>query len=64
MKLVNVKKDRWDVVGLLLIVTIASSWVNHLIVCFTNESWGFLIAGAIAFPIGVVHGFGSMVGFW
>lgn len=39
-------------------------WVNHLIVCFTEGQWGFLIAGAIAAPIGIIHGWGRLFGFW
>ena len=41
-----------------------AAWVNHLIICFTNEQWGFLIAGAIFFPVAVVHGGGAFFGFW
>lgn len=33
------------------------AWLTHVIVCIKTASWGFLIAGAIAFPIGVIHGF-------
>lgn len=33
-----------------------AAWVNHLLVCFNEEAWGFLIAGAIFFPIGIFHG--------
>lgn len=49
-------------IGVLLIIFI--SWLTHLYVCFTEEAWGFLIAGAIFFPIGIVHGMGSLVGIW
>lgn len=44
----------------LAVVTIAG-WANHLLVCFNDERWGFLIAGALFFPIGVIHGWGVMV---
>lgn len=37
------------------IVPIAA-WFNHIITCFQEELWGFLIAGAIMFPIGIIHG--------
>lgn len=33
-----------------------SAWVTHIIYCFSHGAWGFLIAGAMAFPIGVIHG--------
>lgn len=41
-----------------------ASWFHHLFVCFTEGLWGFLIAGAIFFPIGIVHGFGHWIGLW
>lgn len=37
-------------------IWLVSAWVNHIITCFQTESWGFLIAGAIAFPVAVIHG--------
>lgn len=46
--------------GLLVFVLIAScigAWITHIVYCLTSERWGFLIAGAILFPIAVVHGF-------
>lgn len=42
--------------GLVLMVAPFCAWLNHIIYCFSTESWGFLIAGAIFFPIGIVHG--------
>ncbi len=41
-------------IGLALICVVA--WITHLVTCFTLGLWGFLIAGAIFFPIGVAHG--------
>lgn len=40
------------------------AWLTHIYVCFTTEAWGFLIAGAIFAPIGVIHGFGIWFGVW
>ena len=39
-------------------------WFVHLYTCFTEQLWGFLIAGAVLFPIGIVHGFGIIIGIW
>jgi hypothetical protein len=39
-------------------------WLQHLYVCFNDDRWGFLIAGAIFLPIGVVHGWGVWLGLW
>lgn len=33
-----------------------AAWVTHVYVCLREESWGFLIAGAIFFPVAIVHG--------
>jgi hypothetical protein len=33
------------------------AWLNHIFTCFAQEMWGFLIAGALFFPIGILHGF-------
>lgn len=43
---------------LALVLWTLASWVTHVVVCFKTASWGFLIAGAIFFPVAVVHGTG------
>jgi hypothetical protein len=52
----------------LLVLTIAiiniAAWATHVIYCIDNEQWGFLIAGALAFPIAILHGFGIWFGVW
>lgn len=47
-------------------VTLASigGWVTHVVYCIDHEKWGFLIAGAIAAPVGVIHGWGIWFGWW
>jgi len=30
---------------------------THIFTCFAQGLWGFLIAGALLFPIGILHGF-------
>ncbi len=32
------------------------AWFNHIFTCFSEGLWGFLIAGALMFPIGIIHG--------
>lgn len=49
---------------LLLVLSAIPAWITHLYVCFVDERWGFLIAGAIAAPIAVVHGWGIWIGAW
>jgi hypothetical protein len=33
------------------------AWLTHIFYCFGHAAWGFLLAGAIFFPIGIFHGF-------
>ena len=33
-----------------------ASWLTHIFYCFSVGKWGFLIAGAIFFPIALAHG--------
>lgn len=40
------------------------AWLTHVINCITDERWLFLIAGAIMFPIAIVHGWGIWLGVW
>ena len=46
-------------VGTLVMI---AAWFTHVIVCIQDERWFFLIAGAIAGPIGIVHGIGVWFG--
>lgn len=46
----------------LFVVLLIASWLTHVIVCIKTASWGFLIAGAIFFPVGMVHGIGLWFG--
>lgn len=49
-----------EIVTLLIVfglpVLFVSAWLTHIIYCFGHAAWGFLIAGAIMFPIGIFHG--------
>lgn len=51
-------------IGLALLVWVVASWFTHIVVCLDEEKWGFLIAGAIMFPIAVIHGTGVWLGVW
>lgn len=41
-----------------------AAWLTHIVVCLKAASWGFLIAGAIFFPVAWVHGTGAWFGAW
>ena len=53
-----------NLLGLIIALTSAAAWFTHLFVCFSDDRWGFLIAGAIMFPIAIVHGVGIWLGVW
>jgi predicted membrane channel-forming protein YqfA (hemolysin III family) len=41
---------------------IALAWFTHVVTCLKTASWGVLLAGAIFFPVGCVHGTGIWFG--
>lgn len=50
--------------GVLLVAGLIGAWITHIVVCLKTAAWGFLIAGAIFFPIGIIHGIGCWFGAW
>jgi len=50
--------------GYVLIIACVLAWFTHIFVGISEGAWGLLIAGAIMFPIGIIHGFGVWLGFW
>jgi hypothetical protein len=56
--------DVSDMFGLIVLLTCIGAWLTHVITCLSTAAWGFLIAGAIFFPVGIVHGFGIWLGAW
>ena len=58
------EKGNAAVLGLGLVAWFIAAWITHVVVCLKTASWGFLIAGAIMFPIAWVHGTGAWFGAW
>jgi hypothetical protein len=52
------------IVSLALLVWVAAAWLTHVVVCIKTASWAFLIAGALLFPVAIVHGTGLWFGAW
>ena len=50
--------------GITVICIPIAAWLTHVITCISSATWGFLIAGAIFFPVGIVHGIGIWLGAW
>lgn len=40
------------------------AWLTHVVTCLQEHQWGFLIAGAVFFPVAIVHGVGLWFGFF
>ena len=49
-------------IGLVFFFVVASSWVTHVIHCLFAAKYLLLIAGALIFPVGVIHGIGLWFG--
>jgi hypothetical protein len=48
--------------GVAFVIWIVASWLTHIVVCLKTASWGFLVAGALLFPIAWIHGTGIWLG--
>ena len=48
----------------LFFFTLIAAWLTHVIVTIQTAAWLFLIAGAIFFPVAIVHGVGVWFGAW
>lgn len=55
------RSDDAVVIGILaaiatIVIGTPIAWMTHIITCLATGQWGFLIAGAFMFPIGIIHG--------
>jgi len=46
-----------NLLGGIFALVIIAAWITHVIVCLAAGAWGYLIAGALLFPIAIIHGF-------
>jgi hypothetical protein len=51
-------------IAVLLFVAFAVAWLTHIVNCLDHGKWGFLIAGALMFPVAIIHGIGIWFGVW
>ena len=56
-------KGEGEVLIFLMIIS-SAAWLTHVITCLQDERWEFLIAGALFFPVAIVHGIGLWFGYW
>ncbi len=52
------------IVGIAMIGAMCGAWLTHVVTCFSDDRWGFLIAGALFFPVAIIHGIGIWFGAW
>ena len=52
------------IIAIVVYITMFAAWLTHVITCLAAGSWGFLVAGALLFPIAIVHGIGIWFGFF
>lgn len=45
-----------DVLAIGFVGAFIAAWFTHVFTCLTTGAYGFLIAGALLFPIAIVHG--------
>lgn len=53
-----------SMIGITAFLATFLGWLTHIFVCLKGGLYGFLIAGALFFPIGVIHGWGIWFGLW
>ena len=53
-----------DFLSIAAVVWVAAAWFTHVVVSIQSASWLLLLAGAILFPVGCVHGTGVWFGFF
>jgi hypothetical protein len=51
-----------DTLAIIVWVGCIAAWLTHVVTCLSTAAWGFLIAGAVFFPIGIIHGIMIWIG--
>lgn len=51
-----------SILAIILGLAFPAAWLTHVIVCLLKAKYLLLIAGAIIFPVGIIHGFGLWFG--
>lgn len=50
--------------ALIILIGGFAAWLTHIVDCFQDGEWGFLLVGALFFPLAVIHGIGIWLGLW
>jgi hypothetical protein len=51
-------------VSIAIAIASLAAWITHVVHCLQHEQWGFLIGGALFFPVAIIHGLGLWFGFF
>ena len=51
-----------DLLFLIFMALLPCAWVTHIIHCLLTAKYLLLIAGAVIFPVGIIHGVGLWFG--
>jgi hypothetical protein len=60
----NRESNWYGIFVVAMTVWVFAAWFTHVFVCLKSSAWGFLVAGAIFFPVAWVHGTGIWLGVW
>ena len=64
--MIKLKRNQKDIINFIFIALLAivslAFYINHIIVCISKGAYMLLVAGCILPPVGVIHGFMSLVG--
>lgn len=55
---------KYELIVVIVFLIIIGTWLTHIVSCLAYGTWGFLVAGALFFPIGIIHGAGIWLGVW
>lgn len=51
-----------EIFPFITVAWVFAAWLTHVVVSIKTASWFLLIAGAIVFPVGCIHGTGIWFG--
>jgi len=53
-----------DIIAAAVFFALIGAWLTHIIVSIATGKFMLLVAGALLFPIGIIHGIGIWFGAW
>lgn len=53
-----------EILVISMIVGSMVGWITHIVISIQTSLWILLLAGALFFPIGIIHGLGYWLGYF